>query len=180
MEEIKKLTGYLKGFGERKRGKKEDGTEWILWEYKIEAEGKVKVFTGFDDSGKEMLGQNVDIEYKQVPREVGDGYYNNLFSILPAGAVEEADKKYHVTRSTDMSSKQKETEDQKKGIQSENYSNNPAFFGMVWNKTIDWIISERNLKQGTNQEYLLDPNFDSVFNHLWEKATAKRKEKLGY
>ncbi len=171
MEEIKKLKGKLIGFGERKRGKKEDGSEWVLWEYKISFDGKEKTLTGFYKC-TELLGEEVEVEYKEVID--GDRKYNNLVSIEKAGemkeAVEKANREYNI-----------------KDIKHiPNQSENPAFFGMVWNSTVNWIIAERRLKTerkltvGVDESYNFDDNFETVFNHFWDKALKKRDEKLGY
>jgi len=161
-EEIKKITGKLNGFGERKRGKKEDGTEWILFEYKIlTPDGKEKTLTGFDKC-TELLGEEVEVEYKEVTD--GDRHYNNLISIEKSGALDEANKKYNMKPVGAPTAPK-----------AEGSYNDGAFVGMIFNKTIDWIMNERII----NKEYTLDEHFNLIFDHFYKKALEKRKEKLG-
>ncbi len=58
--------------------------------------------------------------------------------------------------------------------------NEGAFFGMIFNKTVDWIIQERasnKLREGS-EEVFFDKLFGPTFDNFWNKALAKRKEKL--
>lgn len=175
MKQIKcRIIGYELGVS----GNRQDGTPYQVYKYKffdIEA-NKERTMSGFIDP-EPFLRKPLLVEYDQDINPKG-GYFNNVKFIAEdlTDAVEAANKQYNVvgvgaptTHSTsnapDWDAINKKKEDS-------------IMFGMVFNKAMDWLISERNLEQTPTVTF--DTHFDKIFNHIYDAALKKRKEKIGY
>ena len=57
---------------------------------------------------------------------------------------------------------------------------NKIMFGMVFNKTMEWIMNERKINKRVEgeTEIKLDTVFDPTFDIIWKLANDKRKEVL--
>lgn len=158
-----KIEGTLKGFGERKRGTKKDGAEWILYSYTLEVDGKEKTLTGFDKV-PELLGEVVEIEYESV--QEGERHYNNLTSIEKKGEIDEVNKQYNVV----------DIEQNK--IDNKVFNERGAFFGMISNQTLAWLEHIETLGKLKLDANNFDVTWSGVFDKLWKLNEEKRKEKL--
>ena len=144
--------------GSEIKGKKKDGSDYTMYKYKIGG----KFFSGFKDVEEYELkrGDYCIVTYKEAPNPKGGANYKNIVNIVggvsPA-EVEETNEKYNVTEPGKVEPQKHE---------------DPAFFGMVSNQAIKWILKKPDMKY---QE-----SFSKVFDIIWEENLKKRKEKLGY
>ncbi len=153
--------------GSEIKGKKKDGSDYTMYKYKIGG----KFFSGFKDVEEYELkrGDYCIVTYKEAPNPKGGTPYKNIVNIVggvsPA-EVEETNEKYNVTEPG--------TKDISKGaiVEPRKLAEDPAFFGMVSNQAIKWILKKPDMKY---QE-----SFSKVFDIIWEENLKKRKEKLGY
>ncbi len=148
------------------RGGEHDGEKWTMYKYKI---GN-KYYSGFK-SLKECeieLGDFVIVAYEESPNpnNASKPYKNlkNLTKGISEEEVTESDKQYNVKKVGDTPSTP--NVDFHEALQER------ITRGMVFNKTIDWIISERAL---IGKGFTLDDNFDKIYDHLLKKAKEKSK-----
>ena len=150
-----------------------------LYRYRIGGQS-FSCFKALDEwTDKIALGDYVINTYEEAPnKDPKKPPYKNIKNIVPGVApeeVEDSNKQYNVEPVGNATGPNWDEINEVKDMK--------ILFGMVFKKSIDWIINERKLKatntaEGTTSGYSLDENFDIVFNHLWDKALAKRKEKL--
>ena len=176
MTEFKEAQGNLEGFQIGKKGIKTDGTEWQMYKYIVGG----KTFSGFKklEEFEVNIGDFVIVTYTEKPNpQNAENPYKNIVNIVKGVSQEEvkdSNEQYNVEPVTSTSGKTYSVE---QAPQPQVDYNAGAFFGMVFNNTIKWIINERNLK-GEGTTYTLDENFDKIFDHLYSIAEKKRKGKL--
>ena len=155
----KQAEGKITEISEVGSGNKQDGTPWTRYKYKI---GN-RTYSGFIDLKKREINLNEYVLVSYTEKEdTYDGKpitFKNVVNITKGVApkdLEESERQHHVVP----------VGTQPKAIDY----NAGAFFGMVFNKTVEEIIA--------NPELNLDAHFDSIFEKLWRLATEKRKEKF--
>ncbi len=176
--------------GKPKTGFKKNGEPWTNYKYKISG----RWYSGFG-SLKDFdieLGNQVIVEYNEEPNPNNASKpYKNIVNITRA-KDKEADKQYHVKDVGEVEN----TPDEPENIQEETIEEPKAEpnwdkinaekeakikKGMVFNKTVDWIIATRRLalegklrdkenKVVPAYDYKLEKNFDTVFDFLMSKA----------
>ena len=149
------FTGTLVSSIVLKEGFKE-GKAWKLSGYTFKAKNGVKfVASGFILPEK-YIGQDVKVTYqeKENPKDA-DEPYKNVSKI-----------EFHGPPATEE--EVRAMADNYKEPREKTEKTNPQFFGMIFNKTCDYL----NAHQST-----YDLKFSEVFEKLWKLAKDKRKEK---
>ncbi len=172
MSEEKQTQGKIDGFeiakrkdGSEIKGTKKDVTPYTAYKYKIGG----RFFSDFKtpEEYKVKIGEYVIVTYTETENP-GKAPYKNVKNIVQAVApdeVKEANKQYNVKPVGDPP--------------PQSYEDN-QIKGMVFKKTIDWIIATRRLalegklrdkenKLIAAKDYPLEYNFDTVFDFLLKK-----------
>lgn len=148
MTEEKTFVAKLEGVELKKKGKKQDGTEWKQYRYKI---GEW-TFWGFIDA-EDMLQEKVKVTYVEKDNPKGE------YPIKNATAIELAEG---------------ETETKAEG----SYNKNPyAFFGMIFNQTCEQLRhNDKNISTSGSAEKDFDEMFEWLWSMGLKKKKEKGLE----
>ncbi len=169
--------------GKELKGVKKDGTPWTSYKYKIGGRfySGFKKLSEFEPSVE--VGDYVIVAYDEQPnKDPQKKPYKNLINITEAVSQEELDECNKPVNMVDVEAtggygREEPVSEEERWAKINAVKDQKIQFGMVFKKTIDWIIAERAMK-GEGNTYMLDENFSPVFDRLWKHATEKRKEKL--
>ncbi len=159
------INGKIESCEVGKSGTKKDGSEYTQYKYKISG----RYYSGFGslDEFDVKIGDSVILSYteKENP-SFPDKPYKNIVNITQAKdkGVEESNKQYNVKPVGETPTPPKV--DFQEALQER------ITRGMVFNKTVDWIIAERAL---IGKGFTLDDNFDTIYEHLLKKVIEKSK-----
>ncbi len=165
--------GKIEGFeiakdkeGKEVTGTRGDGSTWTSYKYKIGG----RFYSGFKTLQEYELerGDYVIIVYEEAPNPRSpDKPYKNLKNLtkgISDEEVKESDKQFNV--------KKVGVSPTTPNVDFQEALQERITRGMVFNKTVDWIIHERKL---IGKGYTLDENFDKIYDHLYKKAKEKSK-----